>query len=355
MSTTGSQWSAGHRRRALAGLAAVALALAGCARGDADDDAGGATTTSSTAGAASTTTTDVGVTAEGATTDLVLDRSNDHGDRYADGILPVGDGKVVLDGPEQGFVYLCREGGEGGGADVRGPWFVNGDTEYDLNLKISVQGEVTWDGTYAVEVDGDVRRVTTNDVPDDHPTGQFPVDPDDPAYEYDRNPNTISEQDLAYELDATPEVADEPSCMGGESGVMNTGVALFNALDAGNRDAGAWEVQDSCEGHPEVTGAYHYHTLSSCIDDVSVDTIIGWALDGFPITGPTVGEGNVLTTADLDECHGITSTLDIDGEQVTTYHYVMTQDFPYSVSCFRGTPAESPRLEGGAPAMPPGG
>ena len=70
---------------------------------------------------------------------------------------------------------------------------------------------------------------------------------------------------------------------------MLTGVALFNAFDAGGRDAGAWEVQDDCEGHPQNKGEYHYHTLSRCIDDISVHTVIGFALDGFPLTGPTVG------------------------------------------------------------------
>jgi hypothetical protein len=130
--------------------------------------------------------------------------------------------------------------------------------------------------------------------------------------------------------------------MGGESGVMLTGVALFNAFDAAGRDAGAWEVQDACQGHPQVTGEYHYHTLSSCIKETSVSQVIGYALDGFPITGPKAGDKNYLTTSDLDECHGITSDVTIDSQKVTTYHYVMTQDFPYSVSCFRGIPIQAP-------------
>jgi len=66
--------------------------------------------------------------------------------------------------------------------------------------------------------------------------------------------------------------------------------------------------------------------------------VIGWALDGFPITGPVVRKGDVLTTKDLDKCHGITSTVKVGGKKVKSYHYVMTQDFPYSVSCFRGDP-----------------
>jgi hypothetical protein len=130
--------------------------------------------------------------------------------------------------------------------------------------------------------------------------------------------------------------------MGGESGIMLTGIALFNAFDAGGRDAGAWEVQDGCEGHPDKDSIYHYHTLSSCIKDVSVHTVIGYALDGFPITGPDVGVNSVLTTYDLDECHGITSQITLDGKTVTMYHYVMTEDFPYSVSCFRGTAITPP-------------
>ena len=93
---------------------------------------------------------------------------------------------------------------------------------------------------------------------------------------------------------------------------MTTGIALFDAFDAGGRDAGAWEVQDGCDGHPQMSSEYHYHTLSKCITDTSVDTVIGFALDGFPITGPKVADDNILTTKDLDECHGITSTVTLD-------------------------------------------
>ena len=226
---------------------------------------------------------------------------------------------------------------------ARGPWFVNDNTEYDVDKKVAVQGDVQWDANYSMSIDGDTRVITTNDLPRDHTTGVFPVQPSDPAYQYDRNPNSIAAQPLTYRLDATPSVAARsPSCVGGESGVMTTGVALFDAFDAGGRDAGAWEVQDGCDGHPQISHEYHYHTLSSCIRDTSVRTVIGFALDGFPITGPMVGTQNILTTADLDECHGITSEIELDGKTTTMYHYVMTQDFPYSVSCFRGTAVQPP-------------
>lgn len=179
-------------------------------------------------------------------------------------------------------------------------------------------------------------------------TGTFPVSSSDPAYAYDSNPNSISGQDFTYTLSADPAYSETPKCMtGGEIGVMLTGVALFNGFDAGGRDAGAWETQDGCQGHPQQSGIYHYHTLSSCIKDVSVSTVIGFALDGFPITGPKVGDGNFLTTSDLDACHGIVSEVNLDGKKVKTYHYVMTQDFPYSASCFRGSAATPPGRHAG--------
>jgi hypothetical protein len=229
-----------------------------------------------------------------------------------------------------------------GGAQERGPWFVNNGSEYDINKKVAVEGDVKWDASYSETIEGGNQVITTNDVPRDHGTGVFPVQPSDPAYQYDRNPKQIQPQSLTYTLPAEPTVASKPSCVSGEVGVMMTGFALFDAFDAGGRDAGAWEVHDGCSGHPQITSEYHYHTLSSCIHDTSVNTIIGYALDGFPITGPKVGDGNILTTSDLDECHGITSTITLDGKQVQTYHYVMTQDFPYSASCFRAQATRPP-------------
>ncbi|CAN5432228.1 hypothetical protein BH10BAC4_BH10BAC4_23180 [soil metagenome] len=273
-----------------------------------------------------------------------IDTTKQYGDKYADGLLPVGDNKYSTTTATKGSIFLCHapNGGEGG-AGTRGPWFTNNNTEYDINKKAKVSGNVTWDGQYAMTISGSKRVITTNDLPSLHTTGVFPIASKDAAYLYDRNPNSIKSQSLTYSLTASPTQLATPQCMGGESGIMTTGVALFNAFDAGGRDAGAWEVQDSCGGHPQKDGEYHYHTLSSCITDVSATKVIGYALDGYPITGPTVSKGNVMTTSDLDECHGIVSAIELDGKTVTSYHYVMTQDFPYSVSCFR---ASAPQTTG---------
>lgn len=304
------------------------MLLAGCGSGSVD-------ASESPAPSASDESIDDGLPADA----IRLDPTHDYGDRYAEGILPVGDENWSLDAPAVGTVFLCRDNfvpDEQAGAQTRGPWFINDNTEWDMNAKPAVQGQVNWEPELSIDVAGGIRALTTNDLPD-HPTGEFPVGEDDPVNIYDRNPNSISEQHLEYRLTAEPPYGD-PQCMGGESGVMLTGVALFNAFDAGGRDAGAWEVQDDCDGHPQGTGEYHYHTLSRCIDDIDVRTVIGFALDGFPITGPTIAAGNQLTTADLDVCHGIVGEYVLDGVDVTGYHYVMTEDFPYSVSCFRAQP-----------------
>ena len=333
-----------HRKLVAACIAAFVLSVAAACSSDGDPKSSSSATTTSKAGADS-----------GRVTDLKLDPAHHYGNKYANGVLPVGDGNYVTDATKKGSVYLCRAPqGQAGGAGSRSPWFTNANTEYDINKKIAVEGNVSWDASYSETVSGGNRVITTNDLPRDHTTGLFPVQLSDPAYQYDRNPNEIAAQSLTYTLRAEPKVESRPACLGGEVGVMLTGVALFDAFDAGGRDAGAWEVQDGCNGHPQISSEYHYHTLSSCIQDTNVDSVIGFALDGFPITGPKVGDNNILTTSDLDECHGITSTITLDGQRVETYHYVMTQDFPYSASCFRATATQPPRQTAESPSQPSG-
>lgn len=259
------------------------------------------------------------------------------GNPYLSGNLPIGDGRYTTSGPKLGYVYLCSAHKDRGGADVAGPWIH--DTVWNILEKIHVSGAVSWpNARFSDTVVGESRTLSGNALPIAHDTGVFPVATDDPAYAYDRNPNFINAQNITKRLPARPVYSETPYCMGGEVGIMLSGVPLFNAFDAELRDAPAHELQDSCDGHPQVSGEYHYHGLSSCIKDISVTTVIGYAYDGFPITGPLVAKNKYLTTEDLDVCHGLSSEIMQDGKKVVSYHYVMTQDFPYSVSCFRGKP-----------------
>jgi hypothetical protein len=257
--------------------------------------------------------------------------------------LPVG--KTVT-APTVGGLWTCQTNfnGNAPGAGVDGPWF-NGDGTWDSTKKTSVDGDVEWpNAKLTITKHGGKRVVSSNDLPTDHTTGHFPVSSSDDAYQVDRNPNSISEQSITVELPLTPKVASSPSCVGGEVGILKSGVALFNSIDAGGRDAGAYEVQDDCDGHPQVQGLYHYHSVSTCVL-AALDTgtgqskLVGYAFDGFGIYGPRDAHGNELTNADLDECHGITSTVTFNGKQQKIYHYVATQEYPYTVGCFRGTSA----------------
>lgn len=254
--------------------------------------------------------------------------------------IPMGDGKASS-GPQTGYVWACRVETGGGGAFRDGPW-INGDGTWNRLAKIRVDGAVEWANyRFTIEVVGSERVITGNGLPN-HPTGVYPVQSSDDAYQYDRNPNRIQEQTLSFRLPLNPTLAAEPSCVGGEVGIMLNGIPIFNAFDAEGRDAAAHEVQDSCDGHPQITGQYHYHDLSNCLEERAAgDThseLVGYAFDGFGLYGFRGENGELLTSADLDECHGHTHEIAWDGTNVVMYHYHATTEFPYTVGCHRGTP-----------------
>jgi hypothetical protein len=268
--------------------------------------------------------------------------------------LPLGDGRYTTTA-KAGYVDSCQTSFNGAGAQVNGPW-INGST-WDETKKISVQGSVHWNGRFSEKVAGASRVLTGNGLPLS-PTGVFPIAASDPAYQYDRNPNSIEGYTLDVTLPASPKLAASPTCVGGTVGVSTLGVPLYSSFDALGRDAGAHEVQDACGGHPQITGQYHFHGLSPCWRDSALSKktgLIGWALDGFGI----YVEDN-LSSSDLDVCHGRTSTVTWDGKRVRMYHYDATLDFPYLVACYRGTPVTSATGLGiggggqGGPPPPPG-
>lgn len=140
---------------------------------------------------------------------------------------------------------------------------------------------------------------------------------------------------------------------------------------------------DDSNGHVQPNGQYHYHGLpekliSKLGPGAPAMTLVAWAADGFPIyarygykaagdaqsalavlqpsyrlkTQPDSGRPApalfamgtftqdyeyVAGSGDLDECNGRTGvTPEFPGG---TYHYVMTESFPYISRCLKGTPA----------------
>lgn len=112
---------------------------------------------------------------------LTLDPNKNYGDKYANGILPVGDNQYST-AATKGKVYLCNANfvpASQAGAQTRGPCFV-GTTQWDINKKYAVQGSVNWKQQITNTINGDTRAIVTNDLPD-HVTGTFPVGSSDPA------------------------------------------------------------------------------------------------------------------------------------------------------------------------------
>ena len=264
--------------------------------------------------------------------------------------LPLGDLKYSTTTPTVGEIYDCSTPSGGHASASAGPWIDSSsgtwDGSTDADGKISVQGTNALAGQFSVTSDGVTRTISGNAEPIAPVTvGTFPISRSDPAYQYDGNPNSIETHTFSFQFPADPQAASQPHCVsGGAIGIALDGVAIYDGFDANGFDAVAREVQDSCHGHPDSSDVYHYHGwLQACVSDSGSPTqnssLLGYAADGYGIYGPWYN-GKILTTADLDACHGTTSIVDWDGRQLDIYHYVSTYDFPYTIGCFHGTPVK---------------
>ena len=173
-----------------------------------------------------------------------------------------------------------------------------------------------------------------------HPTATFPNS---------GNPNTIRVQEFTFRLPLEPRRAAEITRLPmGPIGVALNGVVFFNPFEQGGMNAveGYSEVWlDSCCGHPQETGVYHYHKYPSCVKSPFADDghghspVIGFAFDGFPIHGPYEADGALAMDLEgnraLDVCNG-------HDDPDRGYHYHVTPGrFPYVIGGYRGVPEPS--------------
>jgi hypothetical protein len=170
------------------------------------------------------------------------------------------------------------------------------------------------------------------------------------------NPNRIQKQNYRFQIPLQPKIADKPTKTPfGPIGVAINGIPFFNQYNRDGGDAVKLEVFDSCCGHPDPMGRYHYHKYPVCVkspfkdDEGQHSPLIGYAFDGFPIYGP-YGDGGKPPT-DLDECNGHS-----DSER--GYHYHATAGFPYLIGSYKGVVEQSNigrpgRGPGGPPQGPP--
>jgi len=144
-----------------------------------------------------------------------------------------------------------------------------------------------------------------------------------------RNPHEVTEQTFQFKYPLFPEfVGDKIPTRPGPIGMTLHGAVFFNQFDRDRNDANTRERFDSCNGHANAGGIYHYHQISACFEDSESghSEIFGFVFDGFPIYGFNGTSG--VPPTDLDECNGHSDT----GE----YHYHATKEYPYLVGCFNG-------------------
>ena len=173
-----------------------------------------------------------------------------------------------------------------------------------------------------------------------HPTAIFPNS---------GNPNRIRVQDFHFRLPLEPRLAESITRVPmGPIGMALNGVVFFNPFEAGGMNAieGYSEVWlDSCCGHPQQHGVYHYHKYPSCVKSPFADDgerhspVLGFAFDGFPVHGPYEQSGvmakDVKGDRALDVCNGHT-------DPARGYHYHVTPGrFPYIIGGYAGVPEQS--------------
>ena len=238
-----------------------------------------------------------------------------------------------------------------------------------------------------------LRLITANGLPD-HAIGTFPNA---------NNPNTITAQPVSVSATLGPV---KTTVITARSGAMNKpGMALngivFDPGTAGTCDntgafcdlgqgTGAWSIEalgqssfkfgtDSNNAHVQPQGTYHYHGIPegfvTKLNKGTGMTLIGWAVDGFPIYaryGYTLAtdassvlkkmsssyrtkaspDANrpattlyamgtftqdyeyVTDSGDLDECNGRTGVTPEFPNGI--YHYYATDTFPYLQRCMKG-------------------
>ena len=251
-----------------------------------------------------------------------------HADALNVHALPLGDGKVST-APKVGYVYSCQQSFSAAkaGAEHAGGW-IQGST-WDLTEKIAVQGSYRGPtATFSDTVQNAVRILTGNGLPVDAHDRHLPHTAQRPGVPVRPQP----QQHQAYSASATRcrptrRLPQRAICVPmGAVGYALNGVAIYNALDADGRDAVAHEVQDSCDGHPQGAGQYHYHGPSPCMPNVRRNnTVVGYALDGFPITSCYDAKAASIPTPTSTRATAPRALYRRTWRDAKGYHYVLTE------------------------------
>jgi hypothetical protein len=263
-----------------------------------------------------------------------------------------------LDLPGQGRTYLCWAPPGTGLMNANTPW-VHGNSIATSEIP-HVEGSVSWHSTYEITTTRRTRHLVGNGLPTT-PTGEFPVQPGTAAYPYyaalpaEGYANAAEIPIEPWNLDITiprhPKPNRAPTCISKLTlGVAYSGapwhVEIAPESDFNLLNPSAGLPMDRCWGHPYAT-QYHYHGASwTCFalqnERHKHSPRLGYAIDGFGIYGINGVHGEPVKNSDLDECHGHTHKITWEGKKVKMYHYHLNAEYPYSIGCFKGTPAVLP-------------
>ena len=245
-------------------------------------------------------------------------------------------------------------------------------------------------------IDGLYRTFISNGIPD-HPVGPFPNA---------GNPHTIAAQRYSFRIPLTPsgpgkDLRMQPFGVAVNGVVFDPGAAEW----WGDDPRSGWQYEalsgavglgvDCNNAHVQPGGAYHYHGMPEGLLKAGAAqmTLVGYAADGYPIYGrydhddprsatspvrpmtssyrlkagarPSGPGGSydgmfvedyeyVAGLGDLDRCNGRTGETPDFGD---TYHYVVTDTFPFIPRCYQASPDPSFETHRGGPGGPggPGG
>ena len=158
-----------------------------------------------------------------------------------------------------------------------------------------------------------------------------------PAHTYADPRGEVQGQSFTFSLPANPvkggSAISLPTRNPNLIGTSIYGIPIFSSVNAEGADIyTAGEKFDRCYGHPNNNGWYHYHVFGSCVTN-SNSALWAYALDGFPIYGPT-DSGSSSEPADLDACRG-------HEHGGLGYHYHTKNpsrtDGNYVIACFMGS------------------
>ena len=153
-------------------------------------------------------------------------------------------------------------------------------------------------------------------------------------------PNFLAAQNFTWMVPLAPLKNSAPTSIVNKLGALGftvTGLPIYGPT-AGPvppteafGDPAYYGILDNCKGHTGPSRDYHYHALLATSACLLNQTLLGFAVDGFPINS---NPGNVYKSGDSNTLNSYNGRVSASG----SYGYYVTTAFPYIFDCFAGTP-----------------